>query len=132
MFALGFLGAALLAAAIVPLSTAYSVAEAVGAAQQSVVEHAARTLDGAGLLFRTRGESMRTGAGAGSEAAFAAAWNHPTIGSHLRAVLFEQPQQFGATFIGDAAYLKSLTATTLPLTDNFPRRVLPGAPAPES
>jgi len=30
MFALGFLGAALLAAAIVPLSTAYSVAEAVG------------------------------------------------------------------------------------------------------
>ena len=31
MFALGFLGAALLAAAIVPLSTAYSVAEALGA-----------------------------------------------------------------------------------------------------
>jgi spermidine synthase len=44
--------------------------------------------------------------------------------------LFEVPQQFGATFIGDAAYLKSLTAAIPALTDNFPRRVLPDAPAP--
>jgi spermidine synthase len=68
--------------------------------------------------------------GPGSDEAFASAWNDPTIGSHLRSVLFELPQQFGATFIGDAAYLKSLTAATPPLTDNFPRRVLPDGPAP--
>jgi hypothetical protein len=68
--------------------------------------------------------------GPGSEAAFAGAWNDPTAGSHLRSVLFERPQQFGATFIGDAAYLKTLTAATPPLTDNFPRRVLPDPPAP--
>jgi predicted membrane-bound spermidine synthase len=83
-----------------------------------------------GTLFDWVLIGTRHAQGAGSDAAFAATWNHPAIGSHLRSVLFEQPQQFGATFIGDAAYLKSLTAGTLPLTDDFPRRVLPGAPAP--
>jgi len=83
-----------------------------------------------GTLFDWVLIGTRHAQGAGSDAAFTAAWNHPTIGSHLRSVLFELPQQFGATFIGDAAYLKSLTAGTPPLTDNFPRRVLPDAPAP--
>jgi hypothetical protein len=45
-------------------------------------------------------------------------------------VLFESPQQFGATFIGDSVYLKSLTAATPALTDNFPRRMFPDSPAP--
>jgi predicted membrane-bound spermidine synthase len=77
------------------------------------------------VLIGTRGAR-----GPGSDAAFARAWNDPTIGSRLRSVLFELPQQFGATFIGDAAYLKSLAAATPPLTDNFPRRVLADSPAP--
>jgi spermidine synthase len=68
--------------------------------------------------------------GPGSDAAFTQAWSDPTLGTRLREVLFESPQQFGATFIGDAAYLQSLTAATPALTDNFPRRVLPDAPAP--
>jgi predicted membrane-bound spermidine synthase len=68
--------------------------------------------------------------GPGSDAAFTRAWSDQTLGAHLREVLFELPQQFGATFIGDAAYLRSLTAATPALTDNFPRRVLPASPAP--
>jgi predicted membrane-bound spermidine synthase len=68
--------------------------------------------------------------GPGSDTAFAHAWQDQTIGAHLREVLFEMPAQFGATFIGDAAYLKALTAATPALTDNFPRRVLPDSLAP--
>jgi predicted membrane-bound spermidine synthase len=83
-----------------------------------------------GTLFDWVLIGTRHAQGAGSDAAFASTWNDPTIGSHLRSVLFELPQQFGATFIGDAAYLKTLTAATPALTDNFPRRVLPASPAP--
>jgi spermidine synthase len=83
-----------------------------------------------GTLFDWVLIGTRHAPGPGSDAAFAGAWNDPAIGSHLRSVLFELPQQFGATFVGDAAYLKTLTAATPPLTDNFPRRVLPDSPAP--
>jgi predicted membrane-bound spermidine synthase len=83
-----------------------------------------------GTLFDWVLIGTRHAQGAASDAPFASAWNDPTIGSHLRSVLFELPQQFGATFVGDAAYLKTLTAATPPLTDNFPRRVLPDSPTP--
>jgi predicted membrane-bound spermidine synthase len=83
-----------------------------------------------GTLFDWVLIGTRHAQGSATEAAFSSAWNDPTIGAHLRSVLFELPQQFGATFIGDAPYLKTLTAATPPLTDNFPRRVLAGSPAP--
>ena len=35
------------------------------------------------------------------------------------------PQEIGATFLGDAPYLRGLTAETLPLTDNYPQRLRP-------
>jgi len=38
---------------------------------------------------------------------------------------FETPEQIGATFIGDAAYLNDLTAGTPALTDDFPQRLRP-------
>jgi hypothetical protein len=54
---------------------------------------------------------------------FAAAWNDPALGPRLREVGFEQPEQIGATFVGDAGYLRSLTMATAPLTDDYPRRL---------
>ncbi|HYM23796.1 MAG TPA: hypothetical protein VEU08_11315 [Vicinamibacterales bacterium] len=45
---------------------------------------------------------------------------------HLAEVGFETPEQIGATFLGDAAYLRELTADTPPLTDDFPQRLRPG------
>ncbi|MBI3491341.1 MAG: spermidine synthase [Acidobacteria bacterium] len=56
---------------------------------------------------------------------FAAAWRAPRLASRLREAGFEQPEQIGATFLGDAAYLRALTAPTPPLTDDFPHRVVP-------
>jgi spermidine synthase len=83
-----------------------------------------------GTLFDWVLIGTRHAQGPDSDAAFTRAWSDQTLGAHLREVLFELPQQFGATFIGDAAYLKSLTAATPALTDNFPRRVLSASPAP--
>jgi len=65
--------------------------------------------------------------GAPDPQAIAAAWNDQVLGPRLREVGFERPEQVGATFLGDAAYLNELTATADPLTDDHPRRILPGA-----
>jgi len=44
-----------------------------------------------------------------------------------REVGFEVPQQIGATFLGDATYLRQLTDLTPPLTDEYPQRLQPNA-----
>ena len=56
---------------------------------------------------------------------FNAPWQTPGLESRLREVGFERPEQIGATFVGDAAYLRELTAGTPPLTDDFPERLRP-------
>jgi hypothetical protein len=60
-------------------------------------------------------------------ARFSEPWSHPVLGARLREIGFEVPEQIGATFLGDAAYLNTLTAQTSPLTDDFPQRLLPAA-----
>ena len=39
-----------------------------------------------------------------------ARWQVEPLASRLREVGFEQPEQIGATFLGDADYLRALTA----------------------
>jgi spermidine synthase len=65
------------------------------------------------------------GVGGVSAAEFASAWNTPTLGDRLRDIGFEQPQQVGATFVGDAAFLRELTANTPAVTDEYPQRLRP-------
>lgn len=55
-------------------------------------------------------------------------WTSASAWPRLREIGFEHPRQVGATFLGDAPYLRTLTAGTLPLTDDFPKRLDP-APA---
>ena len=50
-------------------------------------------------------------------------WQTPGLEARLREVGFERPEQIGATFVGDADYLRELTAPTPPLTDDFPQRL---------
>ena len=52
------------------------------------------------------------------------------VRDRLAEVGFETPEQIGATFLGDAAYLRELTASTPPLTDDFPDRLRPVADRP--
>jgi spermidine synthase len=60
-----------------------------------------------------------------TEAQFAQSWSDKILLNHLREVGFERPEQIGATFLGDADYLKALTNDTPPLTDNYPQRLRP-------
>jgi spermidine synthase len=71
----------------------------------------------------------RNARGRVSEAQFSAPWASVRTAAALRDVGFEIPEQIGATFLGDAPYLRTLTSDTEPLTDNFPRRILPESPS---
>jgi hypothetical protein len=59
------------------------------------------------------------------EAQFAQAWADPTLSARLREIGFERPEQVGATFLGDADYLRELTENTRALADNYPQRLRP-------
>jgi hypothetical protein len=60
-----------------------------------------------------------------SMAEFERAWATPVLEAHLREVGFEQPQQVGATFIGDSVFLRELTLASPALTDDYPQRLRP-------
>jgi spermidine synthase len=60
-----------------------------------------------------------------SGAGLARAWSRPRLAPKLREIGFERPEQIGATFIGDSAYLRELTTDTPPLTDDYPQRLRP-------
>jgi predicted membrane-bound spermidine synthase len=73
----------------------------------------------------------RNATGPIAESDFARPWVTPGLESKLRELGFESPQQIGATFLGDSEYLRQLTASAPPLTDNFPQRLrpVPGRPS---
>jgi spermidine synthase/MFS family permease len=58
-----------------------------------------------------------------SEKDFIRQWNDPIVGSEMRAVGFESPEQFGAFFIADGQRLRNWIWENLPLTDNYPKRL---------
>jgi hypothetical protein len=73
------------------------------------------------MLVGARGRA----AGPLPEEDFTKQWRDPVLGPKLRAIGFESPEQFGSLFIGDSDYLKELVADTLPLEDNYPKRLRP-------
>jgi spermidine synthase len=72
------------------------------------------------MLVGTRGAGRRV-----SDGSFGGAWSDVTLAARLRDAGFEQPEQIGATFLGDADYLRALTQSTPPVTDDFPQRLRP-------
>jgi predicted membrane-bound spermidine synthase len=72
----------------------------------------------------------RQSTGPVSEAHFTRGWRVPALEASLREIGFEMPEQIGATFLGDAPYLRELMAATPPLTDVFPQRLRPDPTRP--
>jgi len=72
----------------------------------------------------------RNARGPGSVPAFAQPWRLPELRARLEEVGLELPQQIGATFLGDAAYLNRLTAGVPALVDDHPRRLRPDPRVP--
>jgi len=58
-----------------------------------------------------------------TEVEFSRQWNDPITAPEMRALGFEHPEQIGALFIGDAAYLKALIDDAPPLVDDDPRLI---------
>jgi spermidine synthase len=58
-----------------------------------------------------------------SESVFRAQWDDPSVGPELRSLGIEVPEQLGAMFMADAAMLAELAGDTLPLVDDFPKRL---------
>jgi spermidine synthase len=58
-----------------------------------------------------------------SEEAFSRLWRSPRNLAELRRTGFERPEQLGATFLADAAWLRTRTADVEPLTDDRPKRL---------
>jgi spermidine synthase len=58
-----------------------------------------------------------------SEQQFARQWNTPAVAAEMRRLGFEQPEQLGALFIGDADYLRRLIAGSPSLTDDDPKLI---------
>jgi hypothetical protein len=70
------------------------------------------------MLTASRGGLTRP-----SEADFSAQWRDPAVAPELKALGFERPEQLGATFLGDAAWLRGWTAGVAPLVDAWPKRL---------
>ena len=51
---------------------------------------------------------------------FRAQWSTPPIAAEMKQLGFERPEQLGALFLGDAAYVRSLVADASPLTRWWP------------
>jgi spermidine synthase len=83
------------------------------------------------MLAGSRGAASTTSASTLSEDEFVKPWTDPALRTRLSEIGFELPQQIGATFLGDAEYLRELTAGTPPLDDDHPQRLrpLPGHPS---
>lgn len=77
--------------------------------------------DGGGLewmLMGGNGANPRV-----DEETFTAQWRDDVVRPELIELGFETPEQFGALFMGDAPYLRGITAHVEPVTDNHPSRI---------
>jgi hypothetical protein len=65
-----------------------------------------------------------------SEDDFVRPWTIPSLRSRLTEIGLELPQQVGATFLGDATYVRELAGGAASLVDDYPHRLLPVSSRP--
>ena len=79
-------------------------------------------------LWNGRGPDLmmvgsRKAQGPVAEDQFSRQWSDPIVGPEMRRLGFELPEELGALFIGDAAYLNGLLSNATPLVDNDPELI---------
>ena len=104
------------------------VARSVGYDTSAVIRAFCDVFDDCSLWNGTPSDLMLVGTRRArpteSAAGFSRLWSEPGTSRGLLDAAFELPAQIGATFLGDAEYLRNLTAGTSALTDNYPHRIL--------
>jgi spermidine synthase len=58
-----------------------------------------------------------------SEQQFRAQWSTPRVAAEMKRLGLERPEQLGALFIGDAAFIRQLIDGAPPLTDDYPKLI---------
>jgi spermidine synthase len=58
-----------------------------------------------------------------SEEAFGRQWRDPVVASRLRSIGVDTPELLGTMFMAGPVALRKITAETLPLVDDFPKRI---------
>jgi spermidine synthase len=66
---------------------------------------------------------LRPGQAPVSEEQFTRQWKTPTIAEEMKRLGIERPEQLGALFIGDAAFVRALVDGSPPLTDDRPKLI---------
>jgi spermidine synthase len=73
----------------------------------------------------------RNAQGPAPDAQFVRQWHDSAVAAEMWRLGFELPEQLGALFIGDAAYLKDLVGGVQPLDDDHPQRIESPFQSPE-
>ena len=71
-------------------------------------------------LMMVGGRDMNSGA---PDQHFRAQWSAPALGDEMKRLGLERPEQLGALFIGDAAFVRALVGNVRPLTDDDPKLI---------
>jgi len=83
--------------------------------------------NGSGTNLMIVGTRPSTGLGAEggaiSEQQFRAQWSTPRIAAEMKRLGLERPEQLGALFIGDAAFIRQLIDGAPSLTDDYPKLI---------
>jgi len=66
-----------------------------------------------------------------SEQDFRRQWNVPIIAAEMKRLGVERPEQLGALFLGDAAFVHSLVGDARPLSDDNPKLIEAASSSPE-
>ena len=66
-----------------------------------------------------------------SEENFRRQWNVPVIAAEMKRLGVERPEQLGALFLGDAAFVRALVGDARPLTDDDPKLIEAPSSSPE-
>lgn len=108
----------------------------VGLLSESDARHVIRAFcdvfEDCSLWRGVRWEWMLAGSREGGEAVsrrrFERQWRDPRVREQLRVLGFEAPELLITTFLGDADFLRALTADATPLVDDRPARISNGGP----
>src|SRR6185503_13301634 len=73
------------------------------------------------MIVGSRRDDSAEAHGSISAQDFVRQWNVPTVAAEMKRLGVERPEQLGALFLGDAAFIHALVGDARPLTDDDPK-----------
>jgi spermidine synthase len=83
------------------------------------------------MIVGSRRDPSAGGRGSISAQDFARQWSVPTVAAEMKRLGVERPEQLGALFLGDAAFIHALVGDARALTDDDPKLIEAASQSPE-